>query len=133
MSEPPGRAPWARLGTDLSVDLLENRPGMLARAAEAIASGGLNLEGFAEVDGLLHVLTADPRSARHALEAAGLRVSAERDVVVVRVEDRAGAAAELFVRLRNAGVNVRHTYVASGHRIVIAAEEPARALAALQP
>ena len=52
--------------------LLQNRPGVLARAAEAIASGGLNLEGFAEVDGTLHLLTGDPRSARHALEAAGL-------------------------------------------------------------
>jgi hypothetical protein len=122
-----------RLGTDLSVDLQENRPGMLARAAEAIASGGLNLEGFAEVEGTLHVLTPDPRSARLALEAAGLGVSGECDVVVVRIEDRSGAAAEVFSRLAAAGVNVRYTYVASGHRIVIAADEPARALQALQP
>jgi hypothetical protein len=122
----------ARLGTDLSIELLANRPGMLARAAEAIASGGLNLEGFAEVDGTLHVLTADPRSARHALEAAGLEVSAERDVVVVRIEDRSGAAAEVFGKLASAGVNVRHTYVASGHRVVIAADEPRKALEALQ-
>jgi len=122
----------ARLGTDLSVELQQNRPGMLARAAEAIASGGLNLEGFAEVDGTLHLLTADPRSARHALEAAGLRVSGERDVLVVRIEDRSGAAASVFGRLAGAGVNVLHTYVASGHRIVIAADEPAKALGALQ-
>jgi len=122
----------ARLGTDLSVDLQENRPGMLARAAEAIASGGLNLEGFAEVEGTLHVLTADPRSARLALQAAGLAVSGERDVLVVRIEDRSGAAAEVFGRLASAGVNVRYTYVASGHRVVIAADEPEQALRALQ-
>ena len=122
----------AKLGTDLSVELVANRPGMLARAAEAIASGGLNLEGFAEVDGRLHVLTSDARSARHALEAAGLQVSAERDVVVVRIEDRSGAAAEVFGKLARAGVNVRHTYVASGHRVVIAADEPRKALDALQ-
>ena len=122
----------ASLGTDLSIELVANRPGMLARAAEAIASGGLNLEGFAEVDGKLHVLTADPRSARHALEAAGLEVSAERDVVVVRIEDRSGAAAEVFGKLASAGINVRHTYVASGHRMVIAADEPEKALEALQ-
>jgi hypothetical protein len=123
----------ARLGTDLSVDLGQNRPGMLALAAEAIASGGLNLEGFAEVDGRLHVLTADARQARLALQAAGLGVSAECDVLVVRIEDRSGAAAEVFSRLAAAGVNVRYTYVASGHRIVIAADEPRRALEALQP
>lgn len=121
----------ARLGTDLSVDLQQNRPGMLARAAEAIASGGLNLDGFAEVEGTLHVLTADPRSARHALEAAGLAVCGEREVVVVRIEDRAGAAAEVFSRLAGASVNVRYTYVASGHRVVIAADAPDQALAVL--
>jgi hypothetical protein len=123
----------ARIGTDLSVDLQQNRPGMLARAAEAIAGGGLNIDGFAEVDGTLHVLTADARQARHALEAAGLGVSGEREVIVVRVEDRSGAAAEVFGRLASAGVNVRYTYVASGHRIVVAADEPARALEALGP
>ena len=122
----------ALLGTDLSVALQENRPGMLARAAEAIASGGLNLEGFAEVDGTLHLLTADPRSARIALEAAGLAVCGEREVVVVRIEDRSGAAAEVFGRLASAGVNVRYTYVASGHRVVIAADEPGKALEVVQ-
>jgi hypothetical protein len=121
----------ARIGTDLSVDLQDNRPGMLARAAEAIAGGGLNLDGFAEVDGTLHLLTADARQARHALEAAGLSIGAECDVLVVRIEDRAGAAADVFTRLASAGVNVRYAYVASGHRVVIAADEPARALAAL--
>jgi len=122
----------ARLGTDLSIALEENRPGMLARAAEAIASGGLNIEGFAEVDGTLHVLTADPRQARLALEAAGLAAGGEREVVVVRIEDRSGAVAELFGRLASAGVNVLHTYVASGHRVVIAADEPGKALEVLQ-
>jgi hypothetical protein len=122
----------ALLGTDLSIALEENRPGMLARAAEAIASGGLNIEGFAEVDGTLHVLTADPRQARLALEAAGLAAGGEREVVVVRIEDRSGAVAELFGRLASAGVNVLHTYVASGHRIVIAADEPDKALEVLQ-
>ncbi len=122
----------ALLGRDLSVALDENRPGMLARAAEAIASGGLNLEGFAEVAGTLHLLTADARQARHALEAAGLAPSGECEVVVVRIEDRSGAAAEVFSRLAAAGVNVRYTYVASGHRVVIAADEPEKALQVLQ-
>src|SRR3989304_1790277 len=92
----------ARLGSDLSVELQQKRPGMLAPAA------------------------------RHALEAAGLRVSGERDVLVVRIEDRSGAAAQVFGRLAGAGVNVHHTYVASGHRIVIAADDPAQALEALR-
>jgi hypothetical protein len=101
---------------------------MLARAAEAIASGGLNLDGFAEVEGILHMLTADPRSARLALEAAGLRLAAEQEVVVVVVEDRAGAAASVFGRLAEAGINVTYAYVASRNRLIIATDEPRRAM-----
>jgi hypothetical protein len=116
------------LAKDLAVNLQEDRPGMLARAAEAIASGGLNLDGFAEVEGILHMLTADPRSARLALEAAGLRLAAEQEVVVVVVEDRAGAAASVFGRLAEAGINVTYAYVASRNRLIIATDEPRRAM-----
>jgi hypothetical protein len=115
------------LAKDLAVDLRGDRPGLLARAAEAIASGGLNLDGFAEVEGILHILTSDPKSARIALEVAGLRVVAEREVVVAQVEDRAGSAAEVFGRLAEAGINVDYTYVASRNRLIVAADEPGRA------
>jgi hypothetical protein len=121
----------ATVARDLTVDLKEDRPGMLAKAAEAIASGGLNIDGFAEIEGILHVLTPDPRSARLALEAAGLPVIGEREVVVTRIEDRSGAAAALFARLARAGINVGYTYVASGNRIVVAASDPQKALDAL--
>ena len=115
------------LALDLAVELRPDRPGSLARAAEAIASGGLNLDGFAEVDGVLHVLTRDARSARFALEAAGLRVAGEREVVVMQLEDRPGEAAHVFRRLAESGLRVHHTYVASGNRVVIASDDPARA------
>jgi hypothetical protein len=121
------------IAKDLTVELREDRPGLLARAAEAIASGGLNLEGFAEVEGILHVLTADARTARIALESVGLRVIGERDVVVTSLEDRVGAVALVFGRLADAGVNVGYTYVASGNRVVIAVDEPRRAMAVIAP
>lgn len=121
-----------RTAKDLAVDLQEDRPGMLARAAEAIASGGLNLDGFAEVEGILHVLTSDPRTARLALEAVGLRVVDEREVVVAQVENHPGAAAAVFGRLAAAGINVDYTYVASRNRIIIAADDPQRAAEVLR-
>jgi hypothetical protein len=122
----------ASVARDLAVDLQVDRPGMLAKAAAAIASGGLNIDGFAEVDGILHMVTSDPRSAHLALEAAGLRVLREREVVVTQSEDRAGVAAVLFGRLAEAGINVAYTYVASGNRIVIAADESQRVLEILR-
>jgi hypothetical protein len=120
------------LAKDLMVNLEEDRPGRLARAAEAIASGGLNLDGFAEIEGILHVLTSNPASARHALEAVGLHVAEVREVVVTdRIEDSAGKAAEIFSRLAGAGQNVVYTYIASGNRFVIATEDPDETLALL--
>jgi hypothetical protein len=120
------------LAKDLMVNLAQDRPGRLARAAEAIASGGLNLDGFAEIEGILHVLTSNPASARHALEAVGLHVAEVRAVVVTdRIEDSAGKAAEIFSRLAAAGLNVVYTYIASGNRFVIATEDPDRTLALL--
>jgi hypothetical protein len=120
------------LGRDLTVNLESDRPGRLAKAATAIASGGLNIDGFAEIEGILHLLTSDPQSARLALEAVGLQVTDDRQVVVTdRIEDRSGAAAEIFGRLAHAGLNVAYAYLASGNRFVIAVDEPERALEAL--
>ena len=120
------------LAKDLMVHLEQDRPGRLAKAAEAIASGGLNLDGFAEIEGILHVLTSNPASARHALEAVGLHVAEVRTVVVTdRIEDSAGKAAEIFSRLAHAGLTVVYTYIASGNRFVIATENPDQALALL--
>jgi YD repeat-containing protein len=116
------------VATDLAVDLVHDRAGLLARAAESIASGGLNLDGFAEVEGRLHVLTRDPRSARLALETAGLRVCAEEQVVVVQMEDRPGVAARIFRTLAAEGMDVHYTYIASGNRVVIATADPQRTL-----
>jgi hypothetical protein len=122
----------ATIARDLAVDLQNDRPGMLAKAAEAIASGGLNLDGFAELEGILHILTSDARSARLALEAVGLRVVAERDVVVAEVEDHAGAAAAVFGRLAESRINVAYAYVASRNRLIIAADDAGKAIAALR-
>jgi len=120
------------IAKDLAVTLQKDRPGMLAKAAEAIASGGLNLDGFAELEGILHMVTSDARSARLALEAVGLPVVGERDVIVVQAVDRAGTAAGLFGRLAAAGLNVAYTYVASRNRIVIAADDVKKAVALLR-
>ena len=123
-----GGTSMAAVATDLAVELREDRPGLLARAAESIASGGLNLDGFAEVEGRLHILTRDPRSARLALETAGLQVCAEEQVVVVQMEDRPGVAARIFRTLAEGGMNVQYTYIASGNRVVIATEDPQKTL-----
>jgi hypothetical protein len=113
----------AHVATDLAVTLPEDRPGMLARAVNALSSAGLNLEGHAEMEGVVHVLTVDADAARKALEGAGFRVVREQQVVLVPVHDRPGSAASVFRRIADAKINIRFSYLATGNRLVIAADD----------
>ncbi len=121
----------AHVATDLAVTLPEDRPGMLARAVNAVGNAGLNLEGHAEMEGVVHVLTVDADAARTALEAAGFRIVREQEVVLVPVQDRPGSAAGIFRRIADAKVNIRFSYLATGNRLVIAADELGDLIAAL--
>ena len=115
------------VATDLAVELLEDRPGLLARAAESIASGGLNLDGFAEVEGRLHILTRDP--GRHGSPSRPRECgSAPRSRSwscrwrTARASRRGSSAPS------PRGMNVHYTYIASGNRVVIATEDPQKTL-----
>jgi hypothetical protein len=112
-----------KLANDVSVDLREDRPGTLAQAIDAIAKSGINLDGYAEIEGILHVLTKDAASTRRALEAGGCQVRGEQPVVVVGVKDRPGVAAGILRRIADSGVNVNFSYLATNNRMVIAAAD----------
>ncbi len=73
------------MAKDLTVLLRENRPGEFARAAEALGKARVNIEGVTEIEGTVHLLVEDAAAARKALESAGLKVQAEREVLVVDV------------------------------------------------
>jgi hypothetical protein len=115
------------LAKDFTIKLQDDRPGALAKAFEAIAKTGVNVEGYSETDGTLHVLTNDAAATRQALEAAALKVSREEDVVVADVTDRPGVAASIFRQIADANVNVTFSYVATNNRVVIGASNVARA------
>ena len=120
--------------TDLTV-ILPNRPGTIADMGEAAAKADVNIEGVcgfpSEGQGVLHVLIDDAAAARAAFEAAGLQVTGEREVLVLEVEHRPGTLGELMRRIADAGVNVDLLYVANGNRLVIGADDPEKARAAL--
>jgi hypothetical protein len=121
----------AHIATDLAVTLPEDRPGMLSRAVTALSVAGINLEGHAEMEGVVHVLTTDAEHTRDALEAAGFRIVKEQQVVLVPVEDRPGSAAGIFRRIADARVNIRFSYLATRNRLVIAADNLQDLVAAL--
>jgi hypothetical protein len=112
---------------DLTVELGADRPGALGKALDAIAQAGINVEGFAEISGTLHVTTADAARSRKALEAGGFKVTGDQDVVVVEVSDRPGTAAQIFRQLGDANVNVNFAYVAANNRLAVGAANVAKA------
>ena len=90
------------MAKDLTV-ALEDTPGALAGACAALGSAGINIEGCCayrtEGEARLHVLVEDAAGARAALEQEGYEAGGERDVLVVQLEDRPGAAGETLRRI----------------------------------
>ena len=121
----------AHLDADLAVTLDEDRPGMLAKALGCVSGANINIDGYAEIGGVVHVLAPNLRGARTCLENSGFRIVQEQQVVLVPVADSPGAAAAVFQKLAEAHINIRYTYLATRNRLVIAADRPQEVLKAL--
>jgi hypothetical protein len=120
---------------DLTV-ILEDRPGTLADLGDATGKAGINIEGVCgatqEGQGAIHILVEDEAATRSALGEAGIEVGAERDVIVVDVEDRPGAMGEVARRIGNAGVNIELVYTTFGAvRLVLGVDDLDKARGAL--
>jgi hypothetical protein len=106
---------------DLVIEI-DNEPGALARVAAAVSDAGVNLAAATCVGTAdrveLHILVPHAEAAKHALSISHLRVSREREVVVVEVEDRPGVLADLTRKVAVAGVNLDLLYVATRNRLV---------------
>jgi len=121
------------MGRDLTVRLTADRPGELARVVETLSRSGINIEGFAEIDGVVHVLARNPSAARAALRAGGYTIEGELEVLVLPMPDRPGELSMIMQQLADASVNLRFVYLATDTRVVIGADDVTRARAALGP
>jgi hypothetical protein len=119
------------IAADLAVTLPEDRPGMLARAIGSVSRAGINIDGYTEMSGVVHVLTTDLAGTRRVLDEAGFRFIQEQQIVLVPVQNEPGAAARVFQRIADAHVNVRYSYLATGNRLVIATDNPDAVLRAV--
>jgi len=117
---------------------LDDRPGTLAKATDAIAKAGVNIEGYCAVPsgkdgkGTFRVVTSDPATTRKALETAGFKVQEERDVAIIEGEDRPGFLAQTLRRLAENELNVGPTYSLTQNRIAITADNFAKLRESLQ-
>jgi len=114
--------------------IVPNRPGLLAEISECLASKGIDIEGVVvESHGegaLVRFEVSRDHDALEALSAAGYHAVTD-DVVLAKIEDRAGALAHLSRRLAEANINIRamhHVRRDSGHAVVaISTDDNARA------
>jgi len=117
---------------DLTVRLAEDRPGALAGVVRVLSRSGVNIEGIAEIEGVVHVLARDPSAARSCLRSGGYEIEGELEVMILPMPDRPGELAMIMQRLADAGVNVVFAYLATNTRVVIGANDVTRARQALE-
>jgi len=119
------------MGRDLTLRLTADRPGEVAKVAQTLSNAGVNIEGIAEIEGVVHVLARDPSRAKSALRAGGYTIDNELEVLVLPMTDRPGELSMIMQRLADASVNLRFLYLATGTRVVIGADDITRARAVL--
>ena len=115
---------------DLAI-ALENRPGALAAMGDALGRAGVSIEGGGAfvVNGLAvaHFLFADGSAARRALEAAGIQVLEEREVLVQRLnQTEPGQLGKISRLMAEAGVNIEILYSDHDHQLILVVDDIAK-------
>ena len=112
---------------DLAI-ALENRPGALAEMGDALGRAGVSIEGggafIVNSQGVAHFLFEDGGAARRALEAAGIRVLEEREVLVQRLnQSQPGQLGKITRRMAEAGVNIEVLYSDHDHQLILVVDD----------
>lgn len=113
---------------DLTI-ALDNRPGALAELGDALGRVGVSIEGGGawlgeSGQGVAHFLFRDGTAAREALEASGMRVLAEREVLVQRLKQAVpGQLGLLTRRMAQAGVNIEALYSDHDNQLILVVDD----------
>ena len=92
---------------------LDNRPGMLLRTCQALASARVNILALSILDTVDHAIVRmvvdQPKEAEQVLSKLHAMVQ-RRDVVVMDVPNQIGILAGIADRLTQAGINIEYAY-----------------------
>ena len=95
---------------------LDNRPGMLARLADALAEAKINIYAITTSDTVDHsvvrLVVSDYMKAMHVFEEHGALV-VEDDVLMIEGSNKPGELALMAHKLADAGVNIEYCYSAT--------------------
>lgn len=105
-----------RLAQQISV-FLENKPGSLAHMCDELSAHDINIMALSVGDtadyAVVRLVVNEPEDATHLLEEAGTIV-VENEVLLVDVENRIGALANIAHKLEKAEINIEYAYCAVG-------------------
>ena len=95
---------------------LDNRPGMLARVADALSEAKINIYAIATSDTVDHsvirMVVSDYRKALHLFEEHGTLV-VEDDVIMIEGDNKPGSLAKIAHKLADAKINIEYCYCAT--------------------
>lgn len=118
---------------------LDNRPGMLARVADALAEAKISIYAITTSDTVDHsvirLVVSDYLKALHVFEEHGTLV-VEDDVLMIEGTNKAGELARIAHQLAAAKVNVEYCYSATPPEakkglLILRVSNPAKALKVL--
>ncbi len=118
---------------------LDNRPGTLARLADALAEAKINIYAITTSDTVDHsvirMVVSDYREAMRLFEAHGTLV-VEDDVLIIEGSNKPGELARIAHKLAEAKVNIEYCYSATppsakSGLMIMRVSNPAKALKVL--
>lgn len=107
---------------------LEDRPGALGEMGDALGRAGVSIEGggafVVNGKGVGHFLFEDGMAASRVLEAVGIRVLEERDVLIQKLDqNEPGQLGKISRRMAEAGVNIEVLYSDHNHQLVLVVDD----------
>jgi hypothetical protein len=119
---------------------LDNRPGMLAAVADALAEAKINIYAVTTSDTVDHsvirLVVSDYRKALHVFEERGTLV-VEDDVLMIDGSNKPGELAAIAHKLAKAKINIEYCYSATPSDakkglMIVRVSDPTKGLKALK-
>ena len=130
----------AQLGKEIVVTVM-NKIGVLADMTKILADHGINIQavtGYAvNNEATIMVVTEDNLRALDALKKAGYKGAKENPVIILELENKAGALKNITVRLASENIDIRYIYgttcmAACPSRVVLSTNNDEKALVAFR-
>ena len=104
----------ANLGKEIVITT-ENKVGILANMSKILADHGINIEGVAgyaseKNEAKIMLVVDDTLRAKEALQKAGYTNLKENEVLVVDLENKAGALKAITAKMAAEKIDIRYTY-----------------------